>query len=171
MTCIIHISHFFGDFYSLLNLMDLMTNETLKQCVNLFISSQVIFILCITFNTDWIQERGNEPLYVLSRSLKGWPLITPEWNATDFDWVDLMARLRLYNNDILLAQWVGPDIKNSADYIIQVSIRTVIPLISQGRHLEFFLPLSLTKPVWDFQPETTTCNPSMLFTWMHIETT
>ena len=47
-------------------------------------------------------------------------MISPNWNSSDFDWLQLMAELRLYNNDILLAQWVGPDIKSSANYIIQV---------------------------------------------------
>lgn len=32
-----------------------------------------------------------------------------------------MAKLRLYNNDILISEWVGPDIKNSDEYVIQVS--------------------------------------------------
>lgn len=47
-------------------------------------------------------------------------MIDPDWNETDFDWVELMAMLRLYNNDILLSQWVGPDIKSSVNYIVQV---------------------------------------------------
>ncbi|KAK6640361.1 hypothetical protein RUM44_012054 [Polyplax serrata] len=104
------------------------TSDAVRKAKDLFES-------CM--NEDWIQERGNEPLYVLSRSLKGWPLITPEWNATDFDWVDLMARLRLYNNDILLAQWVGPDIKNSADYIIQFD-QTSLGLPTRDYYLQPF---------------------------------
>lgn len=31
-----------------------------------------------------------------------------------------MAQLKLFNNDILIAEWVGPDIQNSDEYIIQV---------------------------------------------------
>ena len=38
---------------------------------------------------------------------------------TAFDWVDVVSRLRLYNNDILVSLWVGPDGKNSDQYIVQ----------------------------------------------------
>ena len=34
----------------------------------------------------------------------------------------LVGKLRLYNNDILVSLWVGPDGKNSDQYIVQVSI-------------------------------------------------
>ena len=34
----------------------------------------------------------------------------------------MTAQLRLYNNDVLITEWVGPDIKNSDKYVIQVTI-------------------------------------------------
>ncbi len=37
-----------------------------------------------------------------------------------FDWQKTITRLREYNNDILVALWVGPDGKDSDDYIVQV---------------------------------------------------
>ncbi len=43
-----------------------------------------------------------------------------QWKADDFDWVNMARRLRLFNNDILVAIWVGPDGKDSDDYIVQV---------------------------------------------------
>lgn len=63
------------------------------------------------------------PLLELLEELGGWPIIQVEWNESNFDWVELMANLRLYNNDILIAEWVGYDLKNSDEYIIQVSFR------------------------------------------------
>ena len=33
--------------------------------------------------------------------------------------VQLVGKLRLYNNDILVSLWVGPDGKNSDQYIVQ----------------------------------------------------
>ena len=37
-----------------------------------------------------------------------------------FDWQRTIMRLREFNNDILVALWVGPDGKDSDDYIVQV---------------------------------------------------
>lgn len=44
------------------------------------------------------------------------------WSSSNFDWVEMVANLRLYNNDILISEWVGPDIKNSDEFVIQVNI-------------------------------------------------
>ena len=73
-----------------------------------------------------------------------------KWNASTFDWqvftfcyrdtylslfsrYDILStflyylqktiiRLRQYNNDILVALWVGPDIQDSDEHIVQVSV-------------------------------------------------
>ncbi|PSN41053.1 hypothetical protein C0J52_24825 [Blattella germanica] len=50
----------------------------------------------------------------------GWPMLRPEWDPSQFDCILLMAELKRYNNDILVSEWVGPDIKNSDEYVIQV---------------------------------------------------
>merc|ERR1711953_895885 len=42
-----------------------------------------------------------------------------EWIEEVFDWQDTIAKLRQYNNDILVFVWVGPDGKDSDDYIVQ----------------------------------------------------
>lgn len=68
-----------------------------------------------------MRKRGAAPLLRLLEKLGGWPVIYPEWNETNFDLVHLLGQLRLYNNDILISEWVGPDIKNSNEYIIQVN--------------------------------------------------
>ena len=70
-----------------------------------------------------LEERREEPLLELLADLGGWPMITTTgWNATAdhrFQWLDLMARLRLYNNDVLISMWVGPDGKQSTSHIVQ----------------------------------------------------
>lgn len=66
-----------------------------------------------------LKRRGNSPLLDLLNKLGGWPAINPDWNEKGFDWLQLTAQLRMYNNDILIAEWVGPDIKNSDEYVIQ----------------------------------------------------
>ncbi len=44
------------------------------------------------------------------------------WDENAFDWQKTIAELRQYNNDILVAVWVGPDGKDSDQYIVQVSL-------------------------------------------------
>ncbi|XP_065371462.1 neprilysin-4 [Calliphora vicina] len=70
-------------------------------------------------NNKLLEKRGIQPLLHLVENLGGWPVLDPKWNAQNFDWLNLTAHLRRYNNDILIVQWVGPDIKNSDENIIQ----------------------------------------------------
>lgn len=63
------------------------------------------------------------PLTQLLDELGGWPILRPGWDPEKFDWLLLVAQLRLYNNDILISEWVAPDIKNSDQYVIQVRFR------------------------------------------------
>ncbi|KAM7360462.1 M13 family metallopeptidase neprilysin 4 isoform 2-T2 [Cochliomyia hominivorax] len=70
-------------------------------------------------NSKLLEKRGIEPLLKLVQDLGGWPVLDPKWNSQNFDWLNLTAHLRRYNNDILIVQWVGPDIKNSDENVIQ----------------------------------------------------
>ncbi|XP_013097717.2 neprilysin-4 isoform X1 [Stomoxys calcitrans] len=70
-------------------------------------------------NIKLLEKRGIQPLLELVDSLGGWPVLDDHWRSDNFDWLNLTAHLRRYNNDILIVQWVGPDIKNSDENIIQ----------------------------------------------------
>ncbi|XP_075148601.1 M13 family metallopeptidase neprilysin 4 isoform X2 [Haematobia irritans] len=70
-------------------------------------------------NIKLLEKRGVQPLLDLVESLGGWPVLDDNWDGYGFDWLNLTAHLRRYNNDILIVQWVGPDIKNSDENIIQ----------------------------------------------------
>lgn len=67
-----------------------------------------------------LEQRKERPLIQLLDELGGWPILRSDWNPDKFDWLLLTAKLRLYNNDVLISEWVGPDIKNSDKYVIQV---------------------------------------------------
>ncbi|CAH0397785.1 unnamed protein product [Chilo suppressalis] len=81
------------------------------------IKAQFLFKSCM--NYDILQKRGHRPLLDLLDILGGWPILNLQWNSSNFDWQELMAKLRLFNNDILISEWVGPDIKNSEEFVIQ----------------------------------------------------
>ncbi|XP_055523630.1 neprilysin-4 [Wyeomyia smithii] len=76
-----------------------------------------LFISCMNYSL--IEQRGLQPLLDLLHSLGGWPVLDPNWRSDSFDWLNLTAQIRRYNNDILIVEWVGPDIKNSDENIIQ----------------------------------------------------
>ncbi|XP_053947508.1 neprilysin-4 [Anastrepha ludens] len=81
------------------------------------LKAKYLYQSCI--NANILQKRGIRPLLKLIESLGSWPVLNPNWNSEGFDWLNLTAQLRRYNNDILIVEWVGPDIKNSDENIIQ----------------------------------------------------
>lgn len=81
------------------------------------LKARFLFKSCMNYKI--LENRGHQPLLDLLDHLGGWPILNKTWNAEDFDWLALMAKLRLYNNDILISEWVGPDIKNSDEFVIQ----------------------------------------------------
>lgn len=79
------------------------------------------FLYKSCMNAEILEQRKLEPLYRLLETLGGWPVLDGDkWDASKFNWLELAAKLRLYNNDVLINQWVGPDIKNSDENVIQV---------------------------------------------------
>lgn len=87
-------------------------------------------------NYDVIKKREVNPLLELLKSMGGWPLLEDNWDGENFDWLQLVAQLRKYNNDILIGQWVGPDIQQSEVNIIQFD-QTSLGLPSRDYFLSF----------------------------------
>ncbi|XP_070516184.1 neprilysin-4 isoform X3 [Cardiocondyla obscurior] len=82
------------------------------------IKAKYLFQSCM--NYEILEQRMERPLVRLLDELGGWPILRPDWDSDKFDWLLLTAQLRLYNNDVLISEWVGPDIKNSDKYVIQI---------------------------------------------------
>ena len=80
-----------------------------------------------------IEARRGDPLLKLLKELGGFPVVEGDnWNEEGFDWMKTITDLRKLNNDILVTIWVGPDIKNSDDNIVQVGyIITLVGSVSQ----------------------------------------
>lgn len=72
---------------------------------NAEIKAKNLFHSCMNYET--IEKRGVEPLMELLETLGGWPLLDKNWDEKNFDWLELVANLRRYNNDILIMQYVG----------------------------------------------------------------
>ncbi|XP_011880629.1 PREDICTED: endothelin-converting enzyme 1 [Vollenhovia emeryi] len=81
------------------------------------VKAKHLFQSCM--NYEILEQRMERPLVRLLDELGGWPVLRPDWDPDRFDWLLLTAQLRLYNNDVLISEWVGPDIKNSDKYVIQ----------------------------------------------------
>ncbi|CAH1957222.1 unnamed protein product [Acanthoscelides obtectus] len=82
------------------------------------LKAKMFYISCM--QEDVIAKRGVAPLLKILDELGGWPILNNSWNSKHFNIVLLLAKLRLLNNDILMAQWVGPDMKNSKEYIVHI---------------------------------------------------
>ncbi|KAF7273625.1 hypothetical protein GWI33_013669 [Rhynchophorus ferrugineus] len=69
---------------------------------------------------DVIFNRGSEPLHKILKELGGWPVLHDQWIGDEFDLFKLLARMRLLNNDVIVSQWIGPDIRHADQYIIHI---------------------------------------------------
>lgn len=106
------------------------------------LKARFLFKSCM--NYEILEKRGHQPLLDLLNLLGGWPILDHKWKDDEFSWIELMAKLRLYNNDILISEWVGPDIKNSDEFVIQfdqTSLGTMILYSTSPYHVVSKLPL------------------------------
>ncbi|XP_076451583.1 neprilysin-1-like [Babylonia areolata] len=72
-------------------------------------------------NETLIDLQGLEPIKKLVEELGGWPVVEgAAWRDDDVNLMDLIIKLRHYNNKILIEQWVSADDKNSEVNIIQL---------------------------------------------------
>ncbi|XP_026669876.1 neprilysin-4-like isoform X3 [Ceratina calcarata] len=94
------------------------------------VKAKYLFRSCM--NYEILEQRMERPLIQLLDELGGWPVLRPDWDPEKFDWLLLVAQLRLYNNDILISEWVAPDIKNSDQYVIQERIQLQFDQTSLG---------------------------------------
>ncbi|XP_068156294.1 neprilysin-4 isoform X2 [Drosophila tropicalis] len=119
-------------------------NEYLKPIHDAQVKAKNLYKSCV--NSQLLASRGLEPLHTLIRQLGGWPVLDRDWNPENFNWQHLAATLRRYNNDILIVQWVGADIKNSEENIIQFD-QTGLGLPTR----EYFLQQSNAKYLLAYQ--------------------
>ncbi|XP_054714705.1 neprilysin-4-like isoform X2 [Uloborus diversus] len=96
----------------------LLEEPIAEEDSNATISAKNLYASCM--NERAIEQLRERPLVQLLDELGGWPVTNPNWTEESFDWVEQVARLRQYSNDILIGQWVGPDGKNSSVHIIQL---------------------------------------------------
>lgn len=97
------------------------------------------FVLILIFTaTDSIEVLQERPLLDLLGHFGGWPVLEGSaWKADNFSWINLVTSLRHFNNDILVMIWVGPDGKDSNDFIVQVQQTQKENLVAAGPRLTF----------------------------------
>ncbi|XP_014239288.1 neprilysin-4-like [Cimex lectularius] len=71
-------------------------------------------------NNETIDSIGSKPLLTFLDSLGGWPLISKNWNGSNFDWISLASQLAKYQNEILIFYDVIPNLKNSSEHILLI---------------------------------------------------
>ncbi|ESO99463.1 hypothetical protein LOTGIDRAFT_158548 [Lottia gigantea] len=117
-------SALYNTFGKLRNDLQVMVKDLLNNPVNdkdsaAMRKAKYLYVSCI--NETLIDERGLTPIMNLLEELGSWPAVVgDDWNEEQFDLLDLIVKLRLYNNKILIEQWVSADDKNSEVNIIQL---------------------------------------------------
>ncbi|XP_035228766.1 membrane metallo-endopeptidase-like 1 isoform X2 [Stegodyphus dumicola] len=81
-------------------LKELLEEPISEEDSNATISAKHLYASCM--NETAIEQLKEQPLLELLEELGGWPVINSNWSEENFDWVYQIARLRQYNNDILL---------------------------------------------------------------------
>ncbi|KAH6933640.1 hypothetical protein HPB50_017253 [Hyalomma asiaticum] len=93
---------------------------------NATINAKNFYKSCL--NETVIEAVREKPLLDLLHSMGSWPVIAPNWTEEGFDWLNLTAVMRRHSNDILFAQWVAADSKNSTVNVIHLDqVETGLP--------------------------------------------
>ncbi|KAK9680236.1 Peptidase family M13 [Popillia japonica] len=98
----------------------LRNNKTVK--LDPILKTKSMYQSCM--NEEIINKRGIKPLLDLLAELRYWPVLQHEWDEDNFDLIWLLGQLRLYNNDILIGEWVAPDM-NLNEYVIMIKQTTL----------------------------------------------
>lgn len=85
-----------------------------------------------TDGTDYI-------LSVIKNEFGGWPILEgPSWNNESFNLIDLIIKLRKYNQNLIFRVVTATDDKNSTSYDIEVTGRPSIDPIIEKSNLDLF---------------------------------
>ncbi|CAH0550620.1 unnamed protein product [Brassicogethes aeneus] len=95
-----------------------MLKSKVTDSTSALIKVKHLYMSCM--NEKAIDKRGGNPLKIIINQLGGWPMVSDNWDESKFDIIWVLAQLRLLNNDVLISEWVGPDMKNSNEYIIHL---------------------------------------------------
>lgn len=112
----------FGTFEMLRENLDIVLRELLSESFDddesAVIKAKLLYQSCI--NDRLLRKRGARPLLKILDRLGGWPVLGNRAYASHKDWIDIVGFLRVLNNDILISEWVGPDLMNSEENVIQL---------------------------------------------------
>ncbi|KAI1296496.1 Membrane metallo-endopeptidase-like 1 [Halotydeus destructor] len=79
-------------------------------------------------NMSNIESYQARPLVKDIISVGGWPVVEgPNWNSSKFDWIDVLGKFRRrgFSHNVLFSYFVGPDVKNSSQHIVQIDQPTL----------------------------------------------
>ncbi|CAF0827881.1 unnamed protein product [Adineta steineri] len=104
------------------NIVDILTpsstNDTKEP--NAIINARNLYHSCI--NEQHIEDEGINPiLSLINNQFGGWPIIQSSWDNSTFDILDLLLKLRKYNNNILFGIGTSVDDRNSTEYDLRIT--------------------------------------------------
>ncbi|CAF0728323.1 unnamed protein product [Adineta steineri] len=104
------------------NVVDILTpsstNDTNEP--NAIMNARNLYHSCI--NEQHIEDEGINPiLSLINNQFGGWPIIQSSWDNSTFDILDLLLKLRKYNNNILFGIGTSVDDRNSTEYDLRIT--------------------------------------------------
>ncbi|CAF4126552.1 unnamed protein product [Adineta steineri] len=103
------------------NIVDMLTQSSTNDTnePNAIINARNLYHSCI--NEQHIEDEGINPiLSLINNEFGGWPIIHTAWDNSTFDILNLLLKLRKYNNDIIFSISTSIDEKNSTEYDLRI---------------------------------------------------
>ncbi|CAF4138244.1 unnamed protein product [Adineta steineri] len=104
------------------NIVDILTSALTNDIKEpkAIINARILYHSCI--DEQNIQKEGNNPiLSLINNEFGGWPIIQNSWDNSTFDILNLLLKVRKYQNNIIFGFGTSIDDKNSREYILEIS--------------------------------------------------
>ncbi|CAF0916014.1 unnamed protein product [Adineta steineri] len=103
------------------NVVDLLTSSSTNDTnePNAVTNARSLYHSCM--NDHNIRKEGYDPLLsLINNEFGGWPIVQSSWDNSAFDLLNLLLKLRKYNNNILFDIGTSIDDKNSTEYVLRI---------------------------------------------------
>ncbi|CAF4177876.1 unnamed protein product [Adineta steineri] len=104
------------------NVIDILTSSSTNDTnePKAIINTRNFYHSCI--DEQHIEDEGISPIFsLINNEFGGWPIIQSSWNNSTFDLLNLLLKLRKYQNNIIFDIGTSIDEKNSTEYGLKIS--------------------------------------------------
>ena len=127
---------------------DILSSPSSPNELKAIVNARTLYQSCT--NEDHIEAEDVYPiLSVVNDELGGWPILQgSSWNASRFDLLATLLKLREYSNSVLFDMGTSTDEKNSTEYDIEVNRSGTHRVQTQPRMMISLSLSSLDRVTW-----------------------